>query len=76
MIYIKYENGVVTEHDSVTDAMFSSRNVCDVHRTTIKEISGCTENEMSDLRTGIMVLNANLPVRIGEPFQLSLDLDS
>jgi len=67
MIYIKYNNGVVTEHDSVTDAMFESRNVCDVHKTTIKEIS--------DLRTGIMVLNANLPVRIGEPFQLSLDLD-
>ena len=55
--------------------MFESRNVCDVHKTTIKEISGCTKNEMSDLRTGIMVLNANLPVRIGEPFQLSLDLD-
>ena len=76
MIYIKYENGVVTEHESVNDAMFSSRNVCEVHQTTIKEISGASESEISDLRTGIMILNCNLPtVRINEPFQLSLDLD-
>tara|TARA_R100001460_G_scaffold78300_2_gene119335 strand:- start:129 stop:356 length:228 start_codon:yes stop_codon:yes gene_type:complete len=74
MINIQYHNGIITEHETVNDAMFSSRNVCDVHRTTIKQIYGCTMNEMSDLRTGIMLLNANLPVKIDRPIQLSLNL--
>ena len=75
MIYIKYKNGVLTQHESVNDAMFTSRNVCDVHKTSIKKITGCSENEMSDLRTGILIMNANLPSLTGEPFQLSLDFD-
>tara|TARA_R100001460_G_scaffold63451_1_gene103677 strand:+ start:1276 stop:1506 length:231 start_codon:yes stop_codon:yes gene_type:complete len=76
MILIKYKNGVLTQHDNITDAMFECRNVCEVHQTTIDSIMGATENQISDLRTGVMLLNINKPTRINEPFQLSLNLEN
>lgn len=75
MIYIKYKNGITTQHKNIKDASFQVRNICDIHNTFIDEIHGATEQEKSELRCACVLLGINTIRKKDKPIQLEFPLD-
>lgn len=55
-IKVNYNDGTVTEHDNIEDALFIMRNVSHIQNTTIKSVIGDDE-VIKDLRCTAIILN-------------------